>query len=220
MTNPDQCCDGVEADRGSLGGFPAADGGSANEGLPPALPGALARALRPGYRGEGRGAGQGTLEREAEGCREVVLTLPYPLSANRYWASRVAKINGVLMPLTYVTSEAKAYKQEVAWLAKCAGVRKPMLGRVAVDVRLYPMRPADWAKRAAKDPLTWDDTVRCIDLDNARKVLYDALKGVVFEDDKWVREDSAKRMEPDGDARVVVTVRRIAPATLPQASLL
>lgn len=160
------------------------------------------------------------MEREVEAPGEVVLTLPYPLSANRYWASRVAKINGVLMPLTYVTADAKAYKQEVAWLAKAAGVRKPMLGRVAVDVRLYPMRPADWAKRAAKDPLGWDDTVRCIDLDNARKVLYDALKGVVFEDDKWVRQDSAARMEPDGEARVVVTVRRIAPAPSPQASLL
>ena len=218
MINPDQLHDGHEADRGTLGGFPAADAGAGDEGLPPAMPGALARALRTGYRGQGRSDGQGSLEAEAHG--EVVLTLPYPLSANRYWASRVAKINGVLMPLTYVTADAKAYKQEVAWLAKAAGVRKPMLGRVGVDIQLYPMRPADWAKRAAKDPAGWDDTVRCIDLDNARKVLYDALKGVVFEDDKWVRQDSAERMEPDGEARVVVTVRRISPATLPQASLL
>lgn len=160
------------------------------------------------------------MEREAEAPGEVVLTLPYPLSANRYWASRVAKINGVLMPLTYVTTDAKAYKTEVAWLAKAAGVRRPMTGRVAVDVRLYPARPADWAKRAAKDPIGWDDTVRCIDLDNARKVLYDALKGVVFEDDRWVREDSAKRMEPDGEARVVVTVRKMIAPPAPQGSLL
>lgn len=160
------------------------------------------------------------MEREVETPGEVVLTLPYPLSANRYWASRVAKINGVLMPLTYVTADAKAYKQEVAWLAKAAGVRKPMQGRVSVDVRLYPLRPADWAKRAAKDPLCWDDTVRCIDLDNARKVLYDALKGVAFEDDKWVRKDSAERMEPDGEARVVVTVRRLGLPESPQGSLI
>lgn len=156
---------------------------------------------------------------ESEATDQVILTLPYPISANRYWASRVAKIKGVLMPLTYVTADAKGYKQAVACLAKAAGVRKPMPGRVSVDVKLYPMRPADWAKRAAKDPCCWDDTVRCIDLDNARKVLYDALKGVVFEDDRWIRRDSAERMEPDGDARVVVTVRRIAPAPSPQASL-
>jgi len=151
-------------------------------------------------------------------AQEITLVLPWPVSANRYWRSFVPR--GHQRAIVTLSDEAKAYKQEVGWLAKAAGVRKPIPGRVSVDVRLYPLRPADWAKRAAKDPLCWDDTVRCIDLDNARKVLYDALKGVAFEDDKWVRKDSAERMEPDGDARVVVTVRRIAPVVLPQASLL
>ena len=150
-------------------------------------------------------------------AQEITLVLPWPVSANRYWRSFVPR--GHQRAIVTLSDEAKAYKQEVGWLAKAAGVRKPIPGRVSVDVRLYPLRPADWAKRAAKDPAGWDDTVRCIDLDNARKVLYDALKGVVFEDDKWVRQDSAARMEPDGDARVVVTVRRISPVILPQASL-
>ena len=151
-------------------------------------------------------------------AQEITLVLPWPVSANRYWRSFVPR--GHQRAIVTLSDEAKAYKQEVGWLAKAAGVRKPIPGRVSVDVRLYPLRPADWAKRAAKDPAGWDDTVRCIDLDNARKVLYDALKGVAFEDDKWVRRDSAERMEPDGEARVVVTVRRIAPVVLPQASLL
>ena len=57
------------------------------------------------------------------------------------------------------------------------------------------------------DGATWDDSVRCIDLDNAQKVLLDAFKGVVFEDDKWVRRIVAERAEPDADgARVVVTI--------------
>jgi crossover junction endodeoxyribonuclease RusA len=46
------------------------------------------------------------------------------------------------------------------------------------------------------------------------------MKGIAFNDDVWVRQIEAERMEPDGEARVVVTVRRISPATLPQASLL
>jgi crossover junction endodeoxyribonuclease RusA len=124
------------------------------------------------------------------------------------------------MSLTYVTSEAKAYKQEVAWLAKSFGVRKPIVGRVAVDIKLYPKRPLDWLKRASKDPLCWDDTVQCIDVDNANKVLLDALKGVVMDDDKWVRRLSSERMEPDGEARVVVTVSPMAPPESPQGSLL
>lgn len=121
--------------------------------------------------------------------------------------------------MTYVSAEAKAYKQEVGWLAKAAGIRQPIAGRVAVSYTLYPKRPLDWAKRAAKDPAAWDDGVLCIDLDNAQKVLFDALKGVVIEDDKWVRRIEAERAEPDGEARLVVRIWPLAVIT-PQASLL
>jgi crossover junction endodeoxyribonuclease RusA len=110
---------------------------------------------------------------------------------------------------TTLSAEAKAYKNEVAWLAKQAGVLKPISGRVAVSYKLFPNRPQDWAKRAAKDPLGWDDTVQCIDLDNAQKVLMDSLKGVVIEDDKWVRRIVADRAEPDGEGRLVVTIEAI-----------
>ncbi len=112
--------------------------------------------------------------------------------------------------ITYVSAEAKAYKAQVGWLAKAAGVRKPIQGRVAVSYVLYPSRPLDWAKRAKADPLGWDDSVSCIDLDNANKVLMDALKGVVFDDDKWVRRITAERAEPDGEGRLVVTITPLA----------
>ena len=56
------------------------------------------------------------------------------------------------------------------------------------------------------------------DIDNARKVLYDALKGIAFEDDARIFRDSAERMEPDGEARVVVTVAPIV-RVCPQAGL-
>lgn len=132
----------------------------------------------------------------------ITLVLPWPVSCNRYWRTRTVK--GFAM--TYVSEEAKQYKRDVAWLAKAAGLRAPLSGRVRVDIQLYPQQPQDFAKRARLNPDNWDDGVRCIDLDNARKVLYDALKGIAFEDDKWIFEDSAKRMQPDGEARVVVTI--------------
>lgn len=139
----------------------------------------------------------------------IVLTLPYPVSLNRYWRSIV--IHG--QSRTLVSKEGQQYKAEVQVLAAKAGIRRPITGRVAIGVQLYPQRPQDWARRAAKAPLTWDDDVRCIDLDNANKVLLDALKGVVIEDDKWVRRIDAERMEPDQHgARVVVTVRPIVVA--------
>ncbi len=135
---------------------------------------------------------------------EITLTLPYPLSANRYWRTYMPK--GFKAPVTVVSSDAKAYKAQVCGLAKIAGVKAPIAGRVAIDIRLYPNLPQDWQKRAKRDPMAWDDTVQCLDLDNANKVLFDALKGVAIVDDKWVRRITSERMEPDGEARVVITI--------------
>ncbi|WP_082575625.1 RusA family crossover junction endodeoxyribonuclease [Lysobacter sp. Root667] len=148
----------------------------------------------------------------------ITLVLPYPISANRYWATRVIarpkKPPHKPLAMTYVTPEAVDYKSEVSKLALEAGIRAPITGRVRITLRLFPSRPQDWARRARKDPDGWDDTVQCLDLDNARKVVYDALKGVAIEDDKWVRQDAAERCEPDElGARVEVTIEpmQVAP---------
>lgn len=148
----------------------------------------------------------------------MILVLPYPVSANRYWATRCIrnKHTGQYMALTYVTSEAQAYKREVALLAKSKRVQR-IDGPVSVDIHLYPNRPQDYARRARKDPDGWWYDVMCIDLDNARKVLNDALKEIAFGDDKWIKSDSGRVCEPDEHgARVVVTIlplvkERIAP---------
>lgn len=147
----------------------------------------------------------------------IALTLPYPISANRYWRTVVNRKNGRAM--TFVSAEASAYKTEVASIARLFGVRSPIAGPVSVDIELYPERPQDWKKRAQRDPLGWADSVRCIDLDNARKVLYDAMKGLVFDDDAWVHQDSGRRMEPDGKARVEVVIKRIV-RVAPQLEML
>lgn len=146
----------------------------------------------------------------------ITLTLPYPVSANRYWRTYMPR--GFKAPVTTLSAEAKAYKQEVGWLARAAGVHAPIVGRVAVAYTLYPNRPQDWQKRMRRDGARWDDTVQCIDLDNAQKVLMDALKGIVFEDDRWVRRITAERAEPDGEARLVVTVSALE-AEIVQAGL-
>ena len=146
----------------------------------------------------------------------IELTLPYPISANRYWRPVKVANHITIVP----TKEAKAYREEVALLARVAGVRQPIRGRVAVGIRLFPNRPQDWVKRARVDPIAWDDTVQCIDLDNANKVLLDSLKGIAFEDDSWVRRLQSERMEPDGAARVVIRIMAIALPRPPQAQLI
>ena len=80
---------------------------------------------------------------------------------------------------------------------------------VAVDVDT-PVPDLSWARRARKDPANWDDDVRCIDLGNAEKVLSDALNGVAWLDDKQHRRILLERMEPDGDARLVVRIAQLA----------
>jgi len=137
----------------------------------------------------------------------VTLVLPYPISANRYWASRVIRVKatGKWMSMTYVTPEAKAYQQDVGLLALRAGVRSPIKGRCWISLELYPHRPLDWAKRARKDPDYWADTVQRIDLGNCEKVMSDALNGIAWTDDKQHHEIHKYVRDPDEHgARLVV----------------
>lgn len=167
----------------------------------------------------------------------ITLTLPYPVSANRYWTSitdpqglsslwgaikaaargehRVAAAlvaeHGGKMPflrqMVFPSTEAKAYRKLVARLALEQGIARPLAGPIEVTLTLYPHQPKDWAKRAKSDPVWWDLTVQCIDLDNAQKVIWDSLKNVAFTDDKMIRKAQNEIAVPDGEARVVVTIK-------------
>lgn len=143
----------------------------------------------------------------------ITLRLPYPVSANRYWRSFWH--GGCAQPVTAVSDEARAYRCEVKRLAREAGVKTPLQGRVRVSYVLYPKRPADWKRRCCADPAYWDDSVRCIDLDNAQKVLLDALEGVVFEDDARVWRIEGRRAVPDGEARVELQVEQLDAEAMP-----
>jgi crossover junction endodeoxyribonuclease RusA len=151
----------------------------------------------------------------------ITLRLPYPISANRYWATRVVTPQGKrATAMTYVTPEAKSFKADVERAARAAGVIEPIKGRIKLELWLYPSRPQDWERRVRKLGAHWDDGVMSIDLDNANKVVLDALKEVALDDDKWVRQLLTQRMEPDGaGARVVVRISAI-PAVQPQEALL
>lgn len=97
----------------------------------------------------------------------LVLNLPYPVSANRYW--RIWRNKAVR------SAEATAYKSVVRRIGQEAGA-VPSEGSVAVCLRLIP--------KANKDGSA-NKTV--IDLDNALKVTLDSLQGVAYENDKQVR---------------------------------
>ena len=147
----------------------------------------------------------------------IRLTLPYPVSSNRYWNAITIPGRTMMAP----SKEAKAYKAEVSKIARAAGLAAPMACRVEMWIRLYPARPQDWARRTRLDPANWDDDVRCIDLGNAEKVLADALQGIVYDDDKRIWHQDKRRMEPDErGARVELAIRAMARRAVPQAELL
>lgn len=132
----------------------------------------------------------------------IVLSLPV-LSSNKYWRPVQLGKHISIVP----TKEAKKHREECAWLARAAGVITPIKGRVAVNVQHYPHRPLDWQTRMRKHGDAWDDTVQSVDLDNVLKVMLDALKGTVFDDDSWVRKLVCERMEPDDKPeRLIVTI--------------
>lgn len=142
----------------------------------------------------------------------IVLELPPPISANAYWGTRIVKPNGKpAMAMVYVTHEARQYKADVAKICAAHGITKPLTGRIAMAIRLFPHRPLDWQARQRKLGEAWSDTVRAVDLDNVNKVLLDALKEIAFEDDKWIRRLQCERMEPDEHgARVIVAIEQLA----------
>ncbi len=153
----------------------------------------------------------------------IELTLPYPISANRYWQSRIVKAKPPrkgMIAIAFPSTEAQSYRDQCAWIAKAAGFRAPLQGRLSVHLQLWPSRPQDWATRMRKLGPLWDTDVRCIDLTNAEKVLLDALNGLAFEDDAQIWRYTAERMEPDEKgARVALRISTIA-VRQPQEALL
>lgn len=106
---------------------------------------------------------------------EVVLCVPVPPSANRYWRN----FNGI----TVVSQEARDYKDVVRLLC---GQVSPFSGEVAVSLTVYRARKAG-------------------DLDNYLKVLLDALKGILYHDDSAITEIQAFREDDKINPRVMVT---------------
>ena len=106
------------------------------------------------------------------------VTLPYPPSTNRNW--RLGKDGQI-----YVAPWVKEYRTEV-WACAHQAEIEQLDGLVSVTVTLHPPAPKNAEKLAEKNPRDWHLNVRCIDRDNALKVLLDALQGIAYADDKQV----------------------------------
>jgi Holliday junction resolvase RusA-like endonuclease len=110
---------------------------------------------------------------------EFSFTLPVPPSANRYW--RVANNRIIVSP------EASSYKQQVFLQLRNY---EPLRGDVAVNFTVFrPMKRGD--------------------LDNFTKVMFDALKGLVWLDDSQVVEIHSFRADDKQYPRVEFLVYEV-----------
>ncbi|MDX2015578.1 MAG: RusA family crossover junction endodeoxyribonuclease [Myxococcaceae bacterium] len=112
------------------------------------------------------------------------LVLPYPPSANNYWRSVAVRAGPKWVARVLKSEEARSYQKAVA--AQLAGLA-PETSEVVVEFHVYRPR-------------------RIGDLDNALKVLMDALKGFAFVDDSQVVQLSAHRHDDKQNPRVEVWV--------------
>lgn len=108
---------------------------------------------------------------------DILLTLSFPPSSNRYWRNYNGK--------TVKSEEAQKYQDDVKKV--CVGI-KPLDGEVAVTMRFYRPRKSG-------------------DLDNRIKICLDALQGIAFHDDKQVGEIFARRYDDKKNPRVEIFVR-------------
>lgn len=110
----------------------------------------------------------------------MILTLPYPPLANRYWRKWRNRM--------VVSDEARAYKVSTLVRAKSQGVQLiPKSKRVSVSLTFYRQ-----ARRG--------------DIDGGIKILLDSLQGVAFENDSQVAELHALQLEDPANPRVRICV--------------
>lgn len=111
----------------------------------------------------------------------MVIELPYPPSANRYW--RMAKGHMI------VSDEAKGYKQAIGLICNVAAL-EPVDGAVSVSIEIR--RPA---KRR--------------DLDNHAKVLLDSLEGHAYRNDGQIVELYMRMTDNPESPGATVTVTKL-----------
>lgn len=120
----------------------------------------------------------------------VKLVLPYPPSANRYWriwGGRVVR-----------SSEARSYKiicQSIATVSR----HPKIAGDVAVTVVLHPKKTKKGEASKTR-----------IDLDNALKVVIDAMQGVAYANDSQVVRIVAEIGCPLTDGGLTIEVKEAA----------
>jgi crossover junction endodeoxyribonuclease RusA len=94
------------------------------------------------------------------------IVMPYPISTNRYYRT--------FRNITSLSKEGKLFKHKV----KLANLRlKPTLHDVMIDITIHP-----------KQRKNGNSYNQIIDIDNGLKCILDSLIGIVYNDDRQVKD--------------------------------
>ncbi len=115
----------------------------------------------------------------------VCLILPFPPSANRYWRN----VKGRMV----LSKEARDYRKTIANSCFIQGVRPEHCAKGSISLKMAFYRPQ---KRG--------------DLDNLEKQPIDALRGILYADDKQIVEIHAKRFDDKERPRLEITVMEVS----------
>lgn len=133
------------------------------------------------------------------------LTFPYPISTNDMYGEFIPK--GSKRAVKYLTPEAKAYKRDCGWIAKAAGCSEPT--KKPIDIARMVLHPRTIGPKGKT-------TGAVMDLDNVFKVSLDALKGVVYVDDKQIKHiGDVEYGEPTDHGALILEILEFVPKAAP-----
>jgi crossover junction endodeoxyribonuclease RusA len=106
----------------------------------------------------------------------MIIKVGYPISTNRYYRT--------FRNITTISKEGRLFKEEVRLVNHKI---KPVANDIMLDITLHPkMTKAKVSKKGVVKEGVMYKVV--IDLDNCLKCILDSLIGVVYHDDKQVKE--------------------------------
>ena len=114
--------------------------------------------------------------------------LPYPCPNNRYYRHFRGR--------TILSAEGRAYKDQVAWIAKTHKV-KLIDGGVAVTMLFHPKQNKDGSASKVRQ-----------DIGEISKGIFDALNGIAYHDDKQIVATSTVIAEPVPDGGVSILIEK------------
>ncbi len=86
---------------------------------------------------------------------------------------------------SYQTTKVKAEEKAIAWLAKEHAPSKLWAGPIQARVRYHYACPKSWSNQKAQEHV-WKYKITVPDLTQLDKLLFDALEGIIYEDDKQI----------------------------------